>query len=1030
MFCDLVNSTALATRLDPEDLREVIGTYHRCVADTVGRYDGFVAKYMGDGVLAYFGYPQAHEEDAERAVGAGLAVVEAVGDVPAPERLQVRVGIATGVVVVGDLTGSGEAQERGVVGETPNLAARLQAIAEPGAVVIAANTRKLIGNLFECRGLGAVVAKGFSEPVHAWHVLRESGIESRFEAFHSDSLSSLIGREEEAELLLRRWRRAQTGEGQAVLLSGEPGIGKSRLAVALQDTVSSDPHTRLRYFCSPRHQDSALHPFIAHIQQAAGFVRDDAPQVKIDKLAGLFTPALPHGEDLGLLAELLSIPAGDRFSQMNLTPQSKKAKTFQILFRQLEGLARQKHILMIFEDAHWADPTSRELLDLTVERVLRLPILLLVTGRPEFQPSWMGQAHVTAVTLNRLNHHEAASLVDRIVGDRALPRKVVAEIVERADGVPLFAEELTKAVIESGDPGDAGTGAAAEAAARPVLTVPGSLHASLMARLDRLGRLPKDVAQLGSVIGREFSYELVASVAPRGSEEQLPNALQRLAAAALIVQRGRPPAASYVFKHALLQDAVYGSLLRAKRQQIHCAVKTALEEHFPDVVEAQPELIAYHCARAGLVSEAIDYWERAGRRAAQQSANHEAVEHLRKALEMLRRGPEGSERDGRELNLLIALGPALMATRTSADPEVAGTYARAAELARTVGRSAELFPTLWGAHLVALVACDFRTAEKLGQDLFEMARGLDDREFMLQAHHAAFGTLRATGELASAQRHAEALLALYQPEMHARHALLYGAHDPGSCARMMLALILLLRGLPDQSRRQSDEGLSLARALQHPPSLAHVLRLAAELHIIRCEPDTTAKLVAELMPVAMQHGSAVGKASAIMLRGWSRVMQGQKAEGLDDLWEGLRLWRETGPTYYVPYRLGVVADALTAAGRHEDALRIVDEALEAREERWFEAELHRLKGELLLGPHGDCQEDAIICFRQALTVAGAQGARFLELRAAVSLARFWKDNGRSGEARATLLPVYGSFTEGFDMRDLKVARTLIDELTE
>src|SRR5215472_10758261 len=497
LFCDLVGSTALASRLDPEDLREIIGMYHRCVADAVGRFDGFVAKYMGDGVLVYFGYPGAHEDDAEQAVRAGLALIDAIGRLQAPEPLRVRVGIGTGEVVVGDLITSGDGQERGVVGETPNLAARLQALAEPGTVVIGPQTRRLLGDLFECRDLGAIEVKGFPEPVHAHQVVRESGIESRFEALLGAALTPLVGREDEIDLLLRQWHRAKGGEGRVVLLSGEPGIGKSRLAAALQERIENEPHTRLRCFCSPHHQDSALHPFIAQLGRAAGFERADTPEVKLDKLAVL-APASP--EDGALLAELLSLPTEGRFLPLQLTPRRKKEKTLEALLQQLDALARQRPVLMLFEDVHWIDPSSRELLDLIVERVPRLPALLLITFRPEFQPPWSGQAHVTVLVLNRLDRREGAVLVRRVGGAKALRDDVVAKIVERTDGVPLFVEELTKAVLEGGN---AGTALSRPGATGP--NVPATLRASLMARLDRLGSAAKEVAQVGAALGREFS---------------------------------------------------------------------------------------------------------------------------------------------------------------------------------------------------------------------------------------------------------------------------------------------------------------------------------------------------------------------------------------------------------------------------------------------------------------------------------------------------------------------------------------------
>src|SRR3984893_9234777 len=509
MFCDLVGSTALSTRHDPEDLRELIADYHRVVSNTVGRFDGFVAKYMGDGVLIYFGYPQAHEDDAERAVRAGRAVIEAVGQLPAREDLSVRLGIANALAVVGDLIGEGAAQERGVVGETPTLAARLQALAMPNTLVIAEATRRQVGRLFDLVDLGPPALAGFAEPQPAWRVIGESGVLSRFEALRSGE-TPLVGRDEELGLLLRRWEQAKTGEGRAVLLAGEPGIGKSRLTAALSEHIGIEPHTRLRYFCSPHHQDSALYPVIVQLERAAGFARDDGPEAKLDKLATLLGQAAEAG-DISLLVELLSLPGGDRFAPLELSPQRKKEGTFAALLRQLEGLARQQPVLMIFEDLHWIDPTSRDFLDLVLARIARLPVLLVATFRPEFQPPWVGQPYVTVIALNRLGRGDGAAMVEQLAGSAAsLPPEMIAEIVERTDGVPLFVEEMTKAVIEAG----ADRGRASIAAVPPSsLAVPATLHASLLGRLDRLGPAAKNVAQVGAAIGRDFSYELLAAAA-------------------------------------------------------------------------------------------------------------------------------------------------------------------------------------------------------------------------------------------------------------------------------------------------------------------------------------------------------------------------------------------------------------------------------------------------------------------------------------------------------------------------------------
>jgi class 3 adenylate cyclase len=598
MFCDLVGSTALSGKLDPEDMRGIIGAYHRCCADLIEHNGGFVAKYMGDGVLAYFGYPQAHEHDAERAVRAGLALVESVPKLKTAAKvpLQVRVGIATGLVVVGDLIGAGAAQEQTVVGETPNLAARLQALAEPGAVVIASSTRRLTGGLFEYRDLDAVVLKGFAENVPAWQVLGAGATESRFEALRTTT-TPLIGRGEEIDLLTRRWEQAKGGDGCVVLISGEPGIGKSRIAETILERLSNEPHTRLRYFCSPHHQDSALYPSITQLERAAGFRRDDRDEQRLDKLEAVLAQGTNDiSEAVPLLAGLLSIPTGDRYPPLNLTPQRRKEKTLLAQLAQVEGLAAQQPVLMVFEDVQWSDPTTRESFDLLIERVPTLRVLVMITFRPEFTPLWVGQPHVTLLSLNRLPPRRRAEMIASLTGGKALPKEITDQIVDRTDGVPLFIEELTKAVVESGvlvDAGDRYT----LAGPLPPLAIPTSLNASLLARLDR-SALVREVAQIGAALGRQFSHELISAVA-QVPQLQLDDALAQLMSTELIFRRGAPPDAEYAFKHALVQDAAYGTLLRDRRQQLHARITATFEDRFPETVVAHPALVAQHCAKPG-----------------------------------------------------------------------------------------------------------------------------------------------------------------------------------------------------------------------------------------------------------------------------------------------------------------------------------------------------------------------------------------------------------------------------------------------
>jgi class 3 adenylate cyclase len=604
MFSDLVGSTALSARMDPEDLREVISAYQRCVAETVQRFGGFVARYMGDGVLVCFGYPQAHEHDAERAVRTGLELVTAVSALKTHAPLQARVGIATGLVIVGDLIGSGEAQERGIVGETPNLAARLQAIAEPNNVVIAESTRKLVGNLFDLKGLGVQELKGIVGRAQAWAVLRASSVEGRFDALHTTELTELVGRGEELEVLLRRWSKANAGEGQLVLLSGEAGIGKSRLAAALMKRLTAEPDMRLRYFCSPQHTDSAFYPIIGHLERAAGLARDDSPKTKLDKLDAVLALVSASGQDGAVLADLLSLPNDGRYPILDLTPEQRRQKTLDALTAQIEGLSRARPLLMILEDAHWADPTSVEAFGRVVDRLQTLRVLLLVTFRPEFEVPWAGRHYVTSLMLNRLSEREAGAVIDCLVGDKLLPVNMRRDIIERTDGIPLFVEEMTKAVLEAGS--EAAAAQAISMVPSPAVAVPASLHASLMARLDRLGRA-KEVAQIGAVIGREFSHALLAAV----MQTETISAIDRLVEAGLLFRQGQLPDATYLFKHALVQDAAYGTLLREPRRALHARIAEVLETQFLDVAETQPELLARHFTQAGLSAKAAGLWGKA-----------------------------------------------------------------------------------------------------------------------------------------------------------------------------------------------------------------------------------------------------------------------------------------------------------------------------------------------------------------------------------------------------------------------------------
>jgi class 3 adenylate cyclase/predicted ATPase len=1027
MFCDLVGSTPLSTRFDPEDLREIVGAYHRCAADTVGRSGGFVAKYMGDGVLVYFGYPEAHEDDAERAVRAGLAVIDAVGRLATQEPLNVRIGIATGLVVVGDLIGAGAAQERGVVGETPNLAARLQALARPGTLVVADSTRRQIGTLFEIEDLGLQPLAGFGEPQRAWRVIGESGVVSRFEALRSGT-TPLVGRDEELDLLTRRWRQAKSGEGRVVLLSGEPGIGKSRLTAALSQHIETEPHARIRYFCSPHHQDSALYPFIGQLERAAGFARDDTNTTRLDKLEALLGDGAEPG-DLSLIAEMLSLPGGERFPPLDLSPQRKKERALAALLQQLQAPARRQPVLMIFEDLHWIDPTSRELLDLTVERIAPLPLLLVATYRSEFQPPWVGGSQVTVVALNRLGRNEGATLVHQLAGNLgALPPDVVDEIVERTDGVPLFVEELTKAVVEAG----ADRGYASIAAMPPSsLAVPATLHASLLGRLDRLGPAAKNVAQVGAAIGRDFSYELLAA-AVRLAEPELQETLRRLVEAGLVFQRGVPPAAEYLFKHALVQDTAYSTLLRGPRQALHRRIAEAMEQRFPDLVETRPEIVAHHYGEAAMADKAITYWHLAGKLLVAKSAVREATAQLRRGLSLLDGLSETRERQQLELDIHVTLTAALMAAKGYADPEVVAVLERANRLvSETASVGTPLhFSVLFGLWVSNVAGGTIAAALEHAANFLSFAQSQPSSGPLLVGHRILAHSLIYSGDYPAALAHAETAASLYRPDEHRDSAFRYG-QDIGVSAFVMLSWALWHRGYPDQSARAADRALELSRQLGHAHTLAHALCLAGIAAVFARDVATAPAYANDCVAVASEHGFSLWAARGRSLQGWADAQKGEVATGIARIRDGLAAIEATGAHLTTPFYLTLLAEALAFAGKIKEGLAALDDALATAAvsgARGWDAEIHRLCGGLTGRlPHPDPAK-AEESFRTALAIAREQGARGYELRAATSLARLWREQGRQGDARDLLAPVYGWFTEGFDTQDLKEAKMLLGQL--
>ena len=725
MSCEALGLAARADGDGLENLLETIGAFQRCASEIAGRHNGFIASRLGNTVLVLFGYPAAHEYDAEQGVRAGLELCAAVRTLRpvADVAVRCRVGIATGMVIVGDLVGRGEVRDHGIVGDAPDLAVRLQLSAQPDTVTIEPTTWSLIGNLFDCRDLGALDTNSDTEPIRRWQVLDASVVASRFEALRGSQLTPLVGRDEEIDLLLRRWARAKAGEGQIILVSGEPGVGKSRITAAFEERLHAEPHLCLRYFCSPYHQDSALFPFIDQLGRAAGFARDDPPASKLVKLETLLARTAPPDEDVAFLADLMSLPASERHPLPNLSPQRKKERTLEALIRQLEGLAHEKPVVAVWEDAHWLDPTSRELLDLTVEHVRSLPVLLIVTFRLEFQPPWAGQPQVRMLALNRLDRRDCTTLIAQIAGSKTLPDEVVFQIADRTDGVPLFVEELTKSILERGLLREENDRYVLDRPLQP-LAIPATLHASLLARLDRLASA-RPVAQIGAAIGRQFSYPVLHAVS-RLPEDELRAAMARLVASELVFQRGTPPDAVYSFKHALVQDAAHGSLLRNARRHLHAQIAEALEAHSPEIIESQPELLAQHYAEAGLVEKAVAFWGKAGHRSVARSAMAEAAAQFQKGLDQLALLPDIPERRQKELEFSSALGAVLNVVKGSAAPETGQAYARARELWEQLGSPVEFIEVPCGQSRYHAHRGELDVALRLDQDLLRLSRRRND----------------------------------------------------------------------------------------------------------------------------------------------------------------------------------------------------------------------------------------------------------------------------------------------------------------
>jgi class 3 adenylate cyclase/predicted ATPase len=1033
LFCDLVGSTQLSGQLDPEDLRAVVRAYQAAAAEVIQRYEGHIAQYLGDGLLVYFGYPTAHEDDARRAVHTGLGIVEAMAtlntclmaqyNVP----LAVRLGIHTGPVVVGQMGGGGR-HEHLALGETPNLAARLQGLAPANAVVISAVTARLVQGAFALEALGVHALQGIPEPLMVHRVRGLLALLGHDEEFVAAVVPVLVGREEESGLLRRRWAQSKAGLGQVVFISGEAGIGKSALVDVLRAQVRTEGLLRIAYRCSPYHTTSALSPVITHLEHLLQFAPDDAPATRLAKLeAGLRPSGLLLAEVVPLLAGLLSIPLpAERYAALTLSPQQQKQQTLDTLVAWLAAEAERQPVLVAWEDLHWADPTTLEMLGLVIEQAPTVPMLHVLTARPEFSPSWPHRSHITPLVLNRLERPQVEALMMQRAGGKPLPAEVVEYIVAKTDGVPLYVEELTKMLLASP--------LLREEADRYVLTgplhtvaIPDTLQAALMARLDQLNRA-KEVAQLGAVLGREFAYEVLQAIAPQ-DEATLQGGLAQLVAAELLYQRGRPPRARYIFKHALIQDAAYQSMLKSTRQQVHQRIAQMFEGRFPETVEAQPELVAQHYTAAGCTEPAVRYWQQAGQRAFQHSGNQEARRHLTTALEMLAMLPDTPARAQQELDLQMLLGPALMATMGFGAPEVERVYSRARWLCQQVGDTPQLFSVWRGLWQFSILRAELRTAYELAQQLFSLAKRLHDPTLLPEVHRTLGEPLAWLGEFALARTHLEQGVACYASQEY-RIPYAVGL-NPGVTCHIFAALALWPLGYVDQAQHNVQVALAAAQELPNPISLALTLCFAALFHQYRGEAAASYTRAEAAVRLSTERGFAHFVALGTIYQGWALVMQDQAAEGIAQIHDGLTAYEAASALLERPSSLALLAVAYGMVGKVEAGLQRLEEALalvEAREIRWCEAELHRCKGELLLRQTVPDALQAEACFQQALDVARRQEAKSWELRAAINLGRLWQQQGKHQEAYDLLAPIYGWFSEGLDTADLQEARVMLGEL--
>lgn len=1033
MFCDLVGSTAMARRLDPEDFQAAARHFLDTCSEAIGRFNGYIAKYMGDGLLVYFGYPHAHEHDAERAVHAGLAVLELVKALPREHyheqefEIAARIGIATGPVMVGELMGQDTAKERSVFGETPNLASRLQGLAAPNQLIVDSVTKRLVGGEFECADRGIVALKGFETPVQIWQVVSAKPSASRFESYRSGRLVRFIGREHETALVLGRWREAVEGEGQVVLLCGEAGIGKSRLVRHLRDQLTGDHFETIQSQCSPHHTNTVLYPVMTYLRQAAGLAGEDSASTQQQKLATLMANiGLDNRITVALLADLLSIQGNEQDQLANVSPDKRKEMTLEALVQYLQRLAGRSPVLLIVEDAHWLDPTTLDLMTRVIDRIRQMRLLVLVTFRPDFRPVWAEYSHVTFLTLSRFPRRQSAELIATMTGGKVLPQEVQQAILAKTDGVPLYIEELTENLLETGLLAE-GTDSFTLKAPLKDMAIPDSLQALLMERVDRLGPI-KEIVQIGAAIGREFTYELLRATVDV-TDSQLNGALDLFVSSGLILQEGARPLSRYRFKHTLVQEAAYHTLPKKSRRLLHARIAKTLEEKFTARVQLEPELLAYHFEQAGLTRPAITYWRLAARRDAERSANIEALNHFNSALTLLKDLPADMERDALELDLLIARGAPMVTVKGYASQEIERNYLRARELSRDKSGSEQYFLSVWGLWVFHLVRGPLAIACDLAEQLLSLAKKERHPDLLIRAHESAGSTYSFLGRFEEAKTNLLAAKSLYDPTRHRSQILPY-AQDPGITARLVLARTLWILGEIDQVEALLQEAIGMARELEHPFTLAFTLATVCWISPTLRDADRTLNLADEAVAISTKYSFEMGLAWAMSSQGWALAEKGHE-EGLAKLVNGLSATQATGASLNNTYTLALLAELYLRKKRIDEGLGAIQEAqkvaLTQGEQFWL-AELLRLKGELLLEQSEPSVSAAEQCFAESLRVAQDQHASLLELRAATSMARLLKRLNRRDDAKQVLYASRSRFTERVANPDLLEAQTILEEL--